>query len=88
MPYVNKATREMLSAEIDGLVFQLNEIGHNSGILNYVITKLILGWLPNSKNYQDYNAAIGVLECVKQEFYRRSVAPYEDTKKEFNGDVF
>jgi len=31
---------------------------------------------------------MGVLECIKQEFYRRAVAPYEDKKKEENGDVY
>jgi len=30
---------------------------------------------------------IGVLECVKQEFYRRKVAPYEDIKIIENGDI-
>ena len=39
-------------------------------------------------SYHAYNEIIGVLECVKQEFYRRMVAPYEDKKCEENGDVF
>ena len=31
--------------------------------------------------------ADGVLELVRLEFYRRVVAPYEDMKREENGDV-
>lgn len=31
---------------------------------------------------------MGVLECVKQEYYRRVAIPYEDQAKERNGDVY
>lgn len=31
---------------------------------------------------------IGTIECVKLEFYRRVVAPYEDKKAEQNGDAY
>ena len=68
----------------------------DAGELNYVITNAILYYLiklcqkPNKicNNYADYNEVIGVLECIKQELYRRMVAPYEDQKKEENGDVY
>jgi len=30
---------------------------------------------------------MGVLECVKQEFYRRRAVPYEEEKIEENGDI-
>lgn len=38
--------------------------------------------------YEVYNAVEGVLSCIGQELYRRMIAPYEDRKKEENGDVF
>lgn len=38
--------------------------------------------------YAHYNEAMGVLECVKQEIYRRLIAPYEQEKCKANGDVF
>lgn len=31
---------------------------------------------------------LGTIECVKLEFYRRVVAPYEDQKCEQNGDAY
>jgi hypothetical protein len=31
---------------------------------------------------------MGVLECVKQEYYRRVASLYEDQAKERNGDVY
>ena len=59
------------------------------GEVNYVITKLILSrFLPENARYANFNEAIGVLECAKQEFYRRIVAPYEKQKRKDNGDVF
>lgn len=56
------------------------------GILNYIITKLLLSTSPT--NYYDYNSLVGVLECCKLEFYRRAVAAYENVKIKENGDVF
>ncbi len=40
------------------------------------------------ENYDNYNTVIGVLESMKLEMYRRTVAPYEDLKVQENGDVF
>jgi hypothetical protein len=39
-------------------------------------------------SYKSINDVIGVLECVKQEFYRRIAVPYEDKKIEQNGDIY
>lgn len=62
-----------------------------TGELNYAVTKVIDGWFrrrPEGLRYDTINAAIGVLECAKQELYRRLAAPYEDEKCAENGDVF
>jgi hypothetical protein len=56
------------------------------GQVNYCFTRILhSGAYPQS--YFDFNRAMGVLESVKQEFYRRKVAPYEDTKIAENGDI-
>jgi len=39
-------------------------------------------------NYADYNEVIGVLECVKQELYRKVISKYEDKKEKENGTVW
>jgi len=39
------------------------------------------------KTFTTMSQIIGVLESVKQEFYRRVVAPYEEEKIKENGDV-
>lgn len=76
MPYIKQYKRD-------------NIIPTNSGELNFHITKLCNNYIEdNGKSYDVFNEIIGVLECAKLEVYRRVVAPYEDQKKEENGDVY
>jgi hypothetical protein len=58
------------------------------GELNFAITQLLLNYLDGGMSYTAINEVIGVLECAKLELYRRVAAPYEDKKKEENGDVY
>ena len=89
MPYIPKERRSDLVT--------VGGYAETCGELNYYITNEILGYLYRGQHrtgefknisYSDYNEVIGVLECVKMELYRRMVAPFEDEKKEINGDVF
>lgn len=86
MPYIKQADREQYNGDIKSLARQLG-YSNRSGHLNYVITRLVNAYLGRAPNYDDYNTAIGVLECAKLELYRRRVAKYEDTKLVLNGDV-
>jgi len=80
MPYIKKSDREYL--DNGG---KPNDIGE----LNYVITKTILDYLnDNSVSYPIMNEIMGVLECTKQEFYKRVVSPYENREIMINGDVY
>ena len=83
MPYIEQEDRAFLCREMFNLL-KLHEL--TAGDLNYCITKLLLSQEP--KRYEDYNRLIGVLECVKLEFYRRAVALYENKKIKENGDVY
>lgn len=65
----------------------MEDVVTRSGICNYIITRLLKDII-YPQSYHDYNEVIGILECVKQEFYRRAVAPYEDKKIEQNGDIY
>jgi len=89
MPYIDGEAREDLDNALSdlGTAF-LWYREKNPGFLNYVLTRLILRWLGNNPNYAKYNEAVGVLECVKLEFYRRAVSAYEDEKINQNGDVY
>ena len=60
-----------------------------AGELNYILTGACQDYFSNNgANYQAINDVIGALEGCKLEFYRRLVAPYEDTKIEQNGDCY
>ena len=77
---------------IPGLVrradLELNQYDAKTpGELNYVLTRIVLSYLPAKPGYTAYNEVLGVLEAVKLELYRRAIAPYEDTKITENGDV-
>lgn len=91
MPYILKDRRRKYEDLIHELSILINE-GENkgrAGDLNYIITALLLKVYKGEWCYAVYNDIIGMLECCKQEFYRRHVAPYEDTKinSVLNGDV-
>lgn len=86
MPYIKPEFRNELDPAIDNL-FSIMDI--DPGQLNYAITKLCISFLRRTDGkYKDYNEVIGVLECAKQEFYRRAVSKYEDDKIAENGDVY
>ena len=56
------------------------------GVLNYIITR-ICAKIITDVSYPKIAIITGVLENVKQEFYRRLASPYEDKKINQNGDV-
>lgn len=81
MPYIeNKRHRAMLDKMIDDYKILLTDPGY----LNYVLHKLAK---ISCKKYQHYRNFLGELEAAKLEIYRRQTAPYEDYKKDENGDV-
>ena len=80
MPYISKEARAELDQSTRGPV--------NAGELNYVITRLVLMWIGPHADYATYAAAVGVLETLKLELYRKAIALYEDVKCAKNGEVY
>lgn len=90
MPYIKPAKRGSLDEKIDPLIDVLRQAYYNDaedldGCLNYTLTRLFHALYPTK--YFHLNRAIGVVECVKLELYRRVMSPYEDKKIIENGDV-
>lgn len=82
MPYIKKHIRQRLAPKA-------TDIAHTPGELNFQITQLLDDYLAlNGASYQSFNDIIGALEGAKLELYRRLVAPYEDEKREENGEVY
>jgi len=85
MPYISEQNRKELMW-VDRALEDLNKSRKMSaGELQYVIALAIKHIGP--ENYQDMNDVMGALAGAQMEFYRRTVAPYEDTKIVLNGDV-
>lgn len=95
MPYITQTKREVLDPDIDRLHHALVDLEYDDpennteGNINYVITRLLMMVYgdKNGTRYSQINDALGVLECVKQEFYRKVASPYEDQKEFENGEV-
>ena len=87
MPYIKSEKRKKYETIIQELVGILKSLPPEEvdGDLNYVVTKLLKEVYP--LRYYHINKAVGVLECIKLEFYRRVAAPYEDVKIKESGDV-
>lgn len=84
MPYIEQKDREIF----EGPIQEINNVVKNSGELNYIITRIIHGYVNfHSLKYEYLNDVIGALESAKAEFQRRVMNPYEDLKIKQNGDV-
>ncbi len=60
------------------------------GELNYALTRVIQGYIGRKGplNYTLINDIIGALSACSTEFSRRVVGPYEDKKRDENGEVW
>jgi ribosomal protein S3AE len=87
LPYIKSEKRKKYEKIIQELIGILKSLPPEEvdGDLNYVVTKLLKEVYP--LRYYHINKAVGVLECIKLEFYRRVAAPYEDIKIKESGDV-
>ncbi|MEI6093204.1 MAG: hypothetical protein WCQ47_05930 [bacterium] len=88
MPYISKDQRLVVDKKIKDLAQAVQECGkeNRAGVLNYSISTLLHELY--ALKYSEVNEAVGMLECTKQEYYRRVAAPYEDKKIKENGDVY
>ena len=92
MPYISKKHRVPLEPAIDALadtiqsVYSANEAQQKDGLVNFAVTELLNKLYPNAR-YTDLNEIVGVLECIKLEYYRKRISPYEDLKESENGAV-
>jgi len=91
MPYIAEREREILDDAINQVISKLINIDtletQRGGLLNYIITRIVLASMKNDIRYSKINDIIGALQCVQLELYRRLVGDYEDTKIASNGDV-
>ena len=76
MPYIAKEKRTPFDSLIDQIQAELVNLecddpnNNLEGNLNYIITRLLMK-VYSGPTYREINDAIGMLECCKQEFYRK-----------------
>lgn len=102
MPYIDELNRNKLDKCIGELILCIKHTATNSpfekveldnnevlsiaGNINYVFSRVCAG-LIGSPSYPKIAIITGVLENIKQEFYRRVAIPYEEKKISENGDI-
>ena len=84
MPYITQDRRK----EFDDLLAQLGPRIKNKGEMNYCVS-ILMSWYVSvhGEGYQNISDAKDALVNAADEFARRRLAPYEDIKKEENGDL-
>lgn len=98
MPYIKQCYRNTVDQHLTQLIAYINNVPEeqDAGVLNYCVSRLLNGLVApyNSAeeempiwNYDRINKVMGVLSCVKSEFYRRIAVPYEIKKIQENGDI-
>lgn len=90
MPYIRQEKRGEIDFVVKDGIHERRIVSFHEpqtpGELNYIFFQILLETFP-ARSYTEYNEVMGVLECVKQEYYRRLVAPYEEQAKYDNGDL-
>ena len=94
MPYINESARLELDDCIDNMVKCLthgNDVSNEEftvllGEINYSFSR-VLAKSMGETSYSKIAMITGVLENIKQEFYRRIAESYEDKKIVENGDI-
>lgn len=96
MPYISREERQKLDQHIDNIVQAIinadesldnpNDLSTHLGRINYCFSRIV-GQLMGNQSYKKIAMVTGVLENVKQEFYRRIATPYEEYKISENGDI-
>jgi hypothetical protein len=96
MPYISEEERPDLDYAIEIMITAIrnnktslnnpHDIASHLGRINYTFSRII-GGLMASPSYNKIAMITGVLENIKQEFYRRICSVYEDQKIRQNGDI-
>ena len=96
MPYISEEEREELDESIEIMAKAIKDFkaalvdphnfAHFLGRINYCFSR-VLSIVMRDVSYSKIAMATGVLENIKQEFYRRVASVYEDQKIVANGDI-
>ncbi len=96
MPYISEEERTELDSQIHNMILAIrnnktnlnnpHDFSNYLGRINYCFSRIIYGVM-RDVSYRNIAMVTGVLENIKQEYYRRVAEPYEDIKIRQNGDI-
>lgn len=95
MPYIDEKRREFFNESINLICLSLNKKNNKltneeflslCGDINYCFSRIISNVM-GDVSYSKIAIITGVLENIKQEFYRRVAEGYENKKIAENGDI-
>ena len=90
MPYIIQQNRTVLEERLKPILNLSRDLF--AGELHYILTRIVDEYAHQVRVggvcYDSIKDVLGTLEAVKQEFYRRVAAPYEDMKRNQNGEVY
>jgi hypothetical protein len=102
MPYIKEEDRRVFDSHIDDIIFILkcslegeicsgNSLSDKQtmmllGKINYCFSRILSG-IMGDVSYSKVAMITGVMENIKQEYYRRVASPFEDKKILENGDI-
>ena len=81
MLYIRQEEREKV------LNYVVEPFDMTPGQHTFLVTELVNAWLGDNPDYSTYERILGRLELIKLEVWRRRVVPYEDQKRNENGDL-
>lgn len=87
MPYIKQDDRVHFEDAINLAVNRLQQRDFNPGHLNFVLSQIVWKMLGKNDDYRQLSAIGGVLSDMRDEYFRRVMAPYEDGKIATNGDL-
>lgn len=88
MPYIKESDRTKLDSCIDSMIecLENEDLSSVLGNINYCFSR-VLGGIMKQPSYNKVAMITGVLENIKQEFYRRVGVSLEEKKIRENGDI-
>lgn len=85
MPYIEQDRRGSLERT---LTFEVGSSCKHVGELTYVFYRIAMDYINSTDgHYTNHAEVIAALDNAKEEYRRLVLSPYEDAKREANGDV-
>lgn len=88
MPYIVKEMRTMIDQRATNVLSLVGQL--YPGELSYLLTQVVLHWInvDPRPDYARLASVSGVLTETLAELRRRVIVPYEEARRQQNGDVF